>query len=77
MSIILKGGDILRKFGSLREKFGEVFGTQQAFADAMGMDKATLSSKLNSKTDFTLSEMETACNLLGLSTEKIPEYFFY
>ena len=67
----------MRKFGRLREKYSEVFGTQQAFADAMGMDRATLSSKLNNKTEFTRSEMEKSCVLLGLSTENIPEYFFY
>lgn len=67
----------MRKFGRLREKYGEVFGTQQAFADAMGMDRATLSAKLNNKTEFTRSEMEKSCSLLGLSTENIPEYFFY
>lgn len=67
----------MRKFGRLREKYSEVFGTQQAFADAMGMDRATLSAKLNNKTEFTRSEMEKSCVLLGLSTENIPEYFFY
>ena len=67
----------IRKFGRLREKYSEVFGTQQAFADAMGMDRATLNFKLNSKTEFTRGEMEKICDLLGLSFDNIPEYFFY
>ena len=77
MNIIHKGGVNLRKFGRLREKYSEVYGTQQEFATALGMDKATLNSKLNSKTEFTRSEIEKTCVLLGISVENIPEYFFY
>ena len=67
----------MRKFGRLREKYSEVFGTQQEFATALGMDKATLNAKLNSKTEFTRGEIEKSCVLLGIATENIPEYFFY
>lgn len=48
--------------GAIRAKFG----TQQAFAKAMGMHYTTLSSKLRGKTDWTRQEMEDACNLLGI-----------
>ena len=67
----------MRKFGRLKEKIREVYGTQKAFADAMGINASTLNSKLNSKTEFERSEMEQACILLGLSIDNIPEYFFY
>jgi hypothetical protein len=67
----------MRKFGRLREKIKEVFGTQKAFAVAMGMNVATLNAKLNSKAEWTLNEIEKACALLGILMENIQEYFFY
>lgn len=55
--------DYAKLRGAIREKFG----TQEAFALAMGMHQSTLSSKLRNKTDWTRTEMERACNLLGVS----------
>lgn len=66
-----------RTFGRLREKIKEVFGTQKAFADAMGMNVATLNAKLNSKADWTATEIEKTTALLGVLANDIPEYFFY
>ena len=67
----------MRKFGRLREKIKVVFGTQKAFAEAMGMNVATLNAKLNSKAQWTLSEIEKACILLDISMTETTEYFFY
>lgn len=67
----------MRKFGRLREQIKTVFGTQKAFADAMGMNVATLNSKLNGKAEWTLAEIEKACKLLSISTDEIKDYFFY
>ena len=70
-------GDKVRKFGKLREKIKLVFGTQKAFADAMGMNVATLNAKLNGKATWTLAEIEKAISLLGILASEIKEYFFY
>ena len=67
----------IRKFGKLREKYNEVYGTQKAFADALGMNVATLNLKLNSKTVWTLPEIEKACALLDIPSNDIQAYFFY
>lgn len=67
----------VRKFGKLREKIKAVYGTQMEFADAMGMNVGTLNFKLNSKTDWTATEIEKAVTLLGILANDIPEYFFY
>ena len=67
----------MRTFGKLREKIKIVFGTQKAFADAMGMNVATLNAKLNSKNDWTLSEIEKVCDLLNISIPETKDYFFY
>lgn len=60
----------------LRGRIREKFGTQEAFAKAMGMSETTLSSKLNGKTDWTRQEIEKAGKLLGIPIEEIPSYFF-
>ena len=58
--------------GAIREKFG----TQEAFAAAMKMHPATLSSRLQNKSDWSKLEMQTAAQLLDISIERVPEYFF-
>lgn len=63
-------------YSKLRGKIREVFGTQEAFAAAMNMNTATLSGKLNGKTDWTRVEMEQACSLLGVSMMDMHAYFF-
>lgn len=63
-------------YNKLRGKIREVFGTQEALATAMGMNTATLSAKLNNKSDWTKDEMERACSLLGIPVMAMHEYFF-
>lgn len=67
----------MRKFGRLREKIKIAFGTQKAFAEAMGLNKATLNAKLNSKATWTAEEIDKVCSLLNISPTEIVEYFFY
>lgn len=67
----------MRKFGKLREQIKLVFGTQKAFAEAMGMNVATLNAKLNSKATWTAEEIEKTCDLLDVSLKNVNEYFFY
>lgn len=63
-------------YAKLRGKIREVFGNQEAFANAMEMDKATLSSKLTNKTDWKREEIEKACGLLNIPIYELHEYFF-
>lgn len=63
-------------FSKLRGKIKEVFGSQDAFAAAMGMNPSTLSAKLTGKTDWTSSEVELACKLLSIPLEEMHLYFF-
>lgn len=63
-------------YSKLRGKIREVFGTQEAFATAMGMNTATISGKLNDKSDWTRAEMELACSLLKIPMLEMHEYFF-
>lgn len=63
-------------YAKLRGKIREVFGTNERFAVAMGMNPATLSAKLNNKTQWDREEIEKACKLLGISIEEVYLYFF-
>ena len=63
-------------YSKLRGKIREVFDTQEAFADAMKMNAATISGKLNGRSDWTRAEMELACSLLGIPMIEMHKYFF-
>ena len=63
-------------YSKLRGKIKEVCGSQDAFAAAMKMNPSTISAKLTGKTDWTRSEVELACKLLGISLEEMHLYFF-
>ena len=63
-------------YNKLKGKIKEVYGTQEAFAIAMGMGRTTLHSKLHNITEFTQSEMLRALELLHLEKADIDIYFF-
>lgn len=62
-------------YAKLRGKIREVFGTQEAFAVAMGMSTVTLSQKLNGKLEWKTSEIANACDLLGIPLKIIQPIF--
>lgn len=63
-------------YSKVRGKIREVFGTQESFAKAMGISSATISDKLNNKTEWTQKEIDNAVELLNIAKENIPVYFF-
>lgn len=67
----------MKTYGRLREKIREVFGSIDKFAVAMGLDKSTISSKLNGKSPWTEPQIKKACCLLGLTIPEDLDYFFY
>lgn len=63
-------------YSKLRGKIKEIFGTQEAFAEALGIGRVSLSQRLNNLLEFTQDEMFKACELLKISTCDISDYFF-
>jgi transcriptional regulator with XRE-family HTH domain len=63
-------------YNKLRGRIKEVYGTQAAFASAMGISSTSLSCKLNNIVEFSQTEIDKACILLGIAKEDIPTYFF-
>lgn len=63
-------------YAKLRGKIKEVYGTQDAFAEAIGVDRSTMSQKLNGKSVWTATEIMKACEVLKISVDKVHLYFF-
>ena len=53
-----------------------VYGSRQAFAEAVGISKGTLSMKLNNRSRITFEEVIKWAELLGINSEEIGLYFF-
>jgi hypothetical protein len=75
-----KGGNLMAleqfDYSKLRGKIKEKCGTQNKFAKRIGMGKVSLSQRLNNYLDWSRSEMKNACEVLELSIDEIPLYFF-
>ncbi len=63
-------------FPKLRGAIREKYGTQEAFAAAINMNPATLSSRLNGKTEWSIAEMKIIAELLQIPIERAYLYFF-
>ena len=63
-------------YRKLRGKITEVYDTHAAFAKALGLDPATLSAKLNDKSEWTTKEIARACELLNIPLVDTHLYFF-
>ena len=64
--------DYSKLLGRIKEKGF----TQETFAEAIGISKATLSLKLSNKAYFKQNEMDKACLVLGIDKAEIGAYFF-
>ena len=63
-------------YKKLKLKIKEVFDTQEAFAEAMGMSKTALSQRLNGSVEWKVSEIAKACDLLHIPLTEAHLYFF-
>lgn len=63
-------------YAKLRGKIKEVFGTQDLFAQAMNLNTASVSLKLNEKTQWKREEIVLACEQLNIPLEEVSIYFF-
>lgn len=64
------------RFAKLRGRIVEKYGTNGAFAAAMGWREALLSAKLNNKSAWAFAEVMNACKLLDIPQHEAHEYFF-
>lgn len=64
-------------YDDLRGLIRSKFKTQANFAEAIGISACSLSKKLNGKAEWTAEEIRKSCEVLGISADQIPLYFFY
>ncbi len=60
----------------LKGKIKEKFGTQEAFAKAIGMGLSTINLKLNNNAEWSQEEMKATMIVLNEPITNIPAYFF-
>ena len=64
------------KYEKLRGKIKEVCGTQEAFAEKLGIGRVSLSQRLNNQLEFSQDEIFKSCEILKIDFSELPEYFF-
>lgn len=63
-------------YSKLRGRIRERYGTESNFADALGIGRVSLSKRLNNMLDFSRIEMLRSCDLLDITSQEMPSYFF-
>lgn len=64
------------EYGLLRRRIREEFGSQQQFAEHLGINPKTLSFKLKEKGRFTQKEIFSIAEALHLSSSEVVSMFF-
>ena len=64
-------------YNKLKGKIREVFGTQKAFADAIGLSVVAVNQRLNGNVQWKTPEIARACEVLRIPSEEVWQYFFY
>lgn len=63
-------------YAKLRGRIKEIFGTQEAFAKAIGISSVSLSQRLNNVLEFTQEEIFNSCEVLNIPLTDMMSYFF-
>lgn len=63
-------------YRKLRGKIKEIFTNEELFAPLIGINRASLSSRLNNKSSFSQYEISKSAELLDIPDEDINLYFF-
>lgn len=63
-------------YSKLYGKIKEVFGTQEAFAEAMEMSRTAVNARLKRAVEWKSPEIAKACEVLGIPLCNAHEYFF-
>lgn len=63
-------------YSVLKGKITEICGTRGEFAKKMGLSERSISLKLNNKLSWSQSDIQRALEILGVSSNKVQEYFF-
>jgi transcriptional regulator with XRE-family HTH domain len=75
--MLCKGGKVMKfNYSKLLGKMKECGFTQAQLAEAIGINRATLSAKLNNHFSFDQEEILAICKLLNIPASEISDYFY-
>ena len=63
-------------YAKLKGRIVEIFGTQESFADAMGVSVTAINQRLNGSVEWKTPQIVKACELLHIPLEDAHLYFF-
>lgn len=63
-------------YNKLRGRIVEKYGSQNKFADRIGLSKQSVSLKMNGKTEFSQNDIDVWANALDIEREQYADYFF-
>lgn len=63
-------------YNKLRGRIIEKYGSQQAFADKLGISSTSMSKKMKCKTAFSQEDIELWAKLLDIERADFSKYFF-
>ena len=63
-------------YSKLKGRIKEVLGTQEVYAEKIGLSRTSLSLRLSGKLEFTEREISKSCDVLEFEPSEIPAYFF-
>lgn len=63
-------------YNKLRGRIVEKYGTQEKFAETLGITKQGLSLKMTGKSGFSQKDILQWCELLDIQQDHIVDYFF-
>ncbi len=64
------------EYAKLKGRITEKFGTQEKFADAVGISPNSLSLKLNGKTGISQHDIISWSQLLDISPDEYGDFYF-
>lgn len=63
-------------YQKLKGRIKELYNTQDAFAEALGIGRVSLSQRLNNQLEFSQDEIFKSCDILAIPMANVTEYFF-
>lgn len=72
----MKKIDIVYDYELLKDKISEKELTQETLAPKLNMSRTSLNLKLNSKSNFTQTEIKVMAELLNIPSKELGNYFF-
>lgn len=64
-------------YNKLRGRIVELYGTQERFAEEIGLSNVSVSKKMTGQTQFSQSDIVLWCDKLKIPLSEAGLYFFY